>query len=69
MATTTPHLEPDPFDETIKDMLRDPALITDLDEQRAKLAHGELKVVSHLDVGERLRARGIPLLDGPSADS
>jgi hypothetical protein len=44
MATVPRHLEPDPFDEKIEEMLRDPELIADLDNQRAKLARGELKV-------------------------
>jgi hypothetical protein len=44
MATTHPHLAPDPFDSEIEAMLRDPELIADLDEQRAKLERGELEL-------------------------
>lgn len=47
MATVHPHLEPDPFDEKIEEMLRDPELVADLADQRAKLARGELKVHSN----------------------
>jgi hypothetical protein len=44
MATAHPHIAPDPFDEEIEAMLRDPELIADLDEQHTKLKRGELEV-------------------------
>jgi len=68
MATVHPHLEPDPFDEEIETMLRDPELIADLDEQRAKLKRGELKLFSHEEVRGRLQGLGVPLLDESAAD-
>ena len=68
MATAPPHLEPDPFDAIIDEMLRDPNLIANLDEQHAQLKRGELKVYSHEEVGRRLRERGVPLLDDPSSE-
>jgi hypothetical protein len=68
MATAHPHLEPDPFDATIDEMLRDPDLIADLDEQHAQLKRGELEVYSHEEVGRRLRERGVPLVDDPSSE-
>jgi len=67
MATAHPHLEPDPFDETIEEMLGDPALLADLDEQHAQLKRGELKLFSHEEVRGRLQALGVPLLDEPAA--
>jgi hypothetical protein len=47
MAAARPHLAPDPFDAEIEAMLRDPELIADLDEQRAKLKRGELELHSN----------------------
>ena len=47
MAAADPHLAPDPFDSEIEAMLRDPELIADLDEQRAKLERRELELHSN----------------------
>lgn len=47
MATAHPHLAPDPFDSEVEAMLRDPKLIADLDEQRAKLERRELELHSN----------------------
>ena len=68
MATAHPHLEPDPFDDVVNEMLRDPALIANLDEQHAKLQRGELKTYTNDEVRERLKKRGVPLLDDPAAE-
>ena len=69
MAIPHPLPEPDPFDEVIAAMLRDPELIADLDEQHAKFERGELKLFSNAEVRERLRALDVPLLDEPAAST
>ena len=58
-----PRLEPDPFDKDVEQMLRDPVLLAELDEQPAKLDRGELKLYSNDEVRERLRKLGVVLVD------
>lgn len=64
-----PRLEPDPFDETVEAMLRNPALLADLDEQHAMLDRGELRTFTNDEVRARLERLGVPLLDDPPPEA
>jgi hypothetical protein len=57
------HLEPDPFDKVVEELLSDPQLQAELDEQHAKIDRGEAKLYSEDEVATRLRALGVPLPD------
>lgn len=60
-----PQLEPDPFDKVVENVLQDPQLLAELDEQHAQFERGELKLHGDEEVRTRLRARGVSLLDDP----
>jgi len=66
-ADPLPRVEPDPFDKVVEEMLRDPVLLAELDEQHAKIDRGEAKLRSNEEVRARLLARGVPLRDDSSA--
>ncbi len=38
------HLEPDPFDKVVDELLSDPQLQAELDEQHAKIDRGEARL-------------------------
>lgn len=63
MASTNPVLEPDPFDEDVDRVLRDPAVRARLDAIEKRRQEGTLVTHSHEEVGERLVKLGVPLLD------
>ena len=63
----TAHPAPDPFDEDLERVLRDPEVIARLDAIAEKRKNGTLVTHSHDEVGRRLRALGVPLLDEPDA--
>ena len=67
LVATAPRLEPDPFDREVEEILRDPEVIADLDEQHASFDRGELTLHSNDEVRERLRGLGVPLLADPAA--
>ncbi len=57
------HLEPDPFDKVVDELLSDPQLQAELDEQHAKIDRGEARLYTQDEVEARLRALGVPLPD------
>lgn len=63
MATAFP--APDPFDDQVAALLRDPSVIAHLDDLRERRESGTLVTHSDAEVRERLRARGVPLPDEP----
>lgn len=57
------HLEPDPFDKVVDELLSDPQLQAELDEQHAKIDRGEARLYTQDEVEARLRALGVLLPD------
>ena len=60
MAIADPHVEPDPFDKVVDEMLRDPVLLAELDEQHARIDRGEATLHSN---DEARRIVGLPPQD------
>jgi len=65
MATAYP--APDPFDEDLERVLRDPEVIARLAAIAEQRQNGTLVTHSHDEVGRRLKALGVPVLDEPDA--
>lgn len=65
----TAHPAPDPFDEQVSALLRDPAVVAHLDDLRERRERGSLVTHADAEVRDRLRARGVPLPDEPDPDA
>jgi hypothetical protein len=65
----TAHPAPDPFDDEITALLRDPSVIAHLDDLRDRREQGTLVTHSDAEVRERLRSRGLPIPNEPDPDA